>query len=381
MVDLVESFRQGAAYGAQQFDDRLARRNQRTAQNALVARFGPEAYAPDQLVQLDANQRANATTQDTLNTSQNKRVLNASRRVLSFFTNAVNAGLRPDEAFARVEPLLPALGVTPDQIPQFRDELLQNPSLASTYLEALGDENTARVFKSEPVYDRSGKLTTRLTFSDGTTRIVDGATPASAQQGQDRIDISRGNLDVRRLLSSLPYQQQLAFVKENAKSASELSGQLPAALERYNESVNTARQLLDHPGFDSIFGLAGAFGEDTPVVPGTSAAGALSLYRQIGGQAFLRAYDLLRGGGSISEREGAAAQQAASRLRRNLSPEEARQAIEEVITHLERGFQAYQERATPLPIEASRPRGSAPATRPPTRSVFNPATGRVEPKP
>ena len=66
---------------------------------------------------------------------------------------------------------------------------------------------------------------------------------------------------------------------------------------------------------------------NSPIVPGTERAGARSYLDQIGGQAFLQAFESLKGGGQITEIEGTKATTALTRLTdRTISYEEAQKA-------------------------------------------------------
>jgi len=95
-----------------------------------------------------------------------------------------------------------------------------------------------------------------------------------------------------------------------------------------NRSFDTIESLINHPSFDSAYGLSSKL----PVWPGGERAEVEALIDQISGQAFLEAFENLKGGGQITEIEGKKATDAITRLQnRNLSPDAARQAAQDLM--------------------------------------------------
>ena len=70
---------------------------------------------------------------------------------------------------------------------------------------------------------------------------------------------------------------------------------------------------------------------------------------QLAGSAFLQAFDILRGGGAISEVEGAKATQAIARLSRTQSPEAFKQALNEFADIVRRGIEKSKKDLSALP--------------------------------
>jgi len=87
---------------------------------------------------------------------------------------------------------------------------------------------------------------------------------------------------------------------------------LPQVLAAADETVSLLDQVLNHPGRSMATGKTSL----NPLnrVPGTDAYDFGVLLDQIKGQAFLQAFQSLRGGGAITEREGQAATNAIARL-------------------------------------------------------------------
>lgn len=109
--------------------------------------------------------------------------------------------------------------------------------------------------------------------------------------------------------------------------------------------LNQIEQVRKHKGLRGAVGLKGGgalFGNigSDKIVPGSEEADFVNRMGQIEGQAFLQAFDTLRGGGQITENEGKAATQARLRMSTATSEKEfddAAQEFEDIVrTGLER---------------------------------------------
>ena len=158
----------------------------------------------------------------------------------------------------------------------------------------------------------------------------------------------------------------IATIKGNEGARQEAQQGLPLAIEKADRSIATIESLVNHPGFDQAYGLASY----VPAIRGTDRAGADALREQIGGQAFLEAFESLKGGGQITEIEGQKATAAITRLSNpGISPAEARKAAQEFTAIIRRGT----ERAKATASGSYAPQGAdAPALK------YNPATGEFE---
>lgn len=86
-------------------------------------------------------------------------------------------------------------------------------------------------------------------------------------------------------------------------------------------------------------------------IPGTDGADVQALVNQVTSQAFLNAFDQLRGAGAITEREGQAATQAITRLQnQNISVGEAMQAMDELDRYYRKGLEVARQKATKGPV-------------------------------
>lgn len=123
---------------------------------------------------------------------------------------------------------------------------------------------------------------------------------------------------------------------------------LPTAIQNADLTVKHIDELLKHPGFDRLFGITGMF----PSIPGGNAAGADARMKQVTGEAFLSGFDMLRGGGAITEIEGKKATDAKARFDRAQSPEEARVALKDFRDAVIQGRAKLQEQAGVAPTVA-----------------------------
>jgi hypothetical protein len=145
--------------------------------------------------------------------------------------------------------------------------------------------------------------------------------------------------------SAPPNYQDWISSQEAAKARGKVQGEkqaaLPGALQRSDMTIKQIDELLTHKGFERIFGLVGAF----PNIPGGDAAGAQARLKQVKGTAFLSAYEMLKGGGAITEVEGQKAQDAEARLDAAQSPAEARVALRDFQDAVREGRRKLQESA------------------------------------
>lgn len=122
------------------------------------------------------------------------------------------------------------------------------------------------------------------------------------------------------------------------KAQGQAQADLPRQLTNAIDAFGVVSKALVHPGLSGNFGVSGVF----PNFPSGQAANAKTYLDQIGGKAFLEAFNSLKGGGQITEIEGAKATQAIARLQKSQSIDSARQALVELqgimITGLKRAF-------------------------------------------
>lgn len=136
----------------------------------------------------------------------------------------------------------------------------------------------------------------------------------------------------------------------------------PRDIREGNKVLNLIEQVRSHPALDKAVGLSSIL--NVAARPGSDRADFLTLYKQLTGQAFLQAYQQLKGGGPITDREGQIATEAQNRL----SLAQSKEAFEKALDEMEQDMQML--------LDEAKARGETVA--PKGRRVFNPATGKLE---
>ena len=135
----------------------------------------------------------------------------------------------------------------------------------------------------------------------------------------------------------------------------EAAAKIPAALIDAEETVKKVDQLLQHPGLDSIVGPIDQYRRG--VFLGSEGNSALARLEQLQGGAFLQAYATLKGGGAITEIEGAKAEKAIARMQRSQSEADFREALTDFKDALSVGVRklkaAAGETSAPAPANAT----------------------------
>jgi hypothetical protein len=109
------------------------------------------------------------------------------------------------------------------------------------------------------------------------------------------------------------------------KAAGEEQAKAPRSMAQADTMLSDIDAILKDPGLENATG----WGSYVPFdIPGFNAE-TRSRLNKLDGQAFLQAYDALRGTGTITEIEGAKAESAMARLNRAQSPDEFRRALSE----------------------------------------------------
>ena len=136
---------------------------------------------------------------------------------------------------------------------------------------------------------------------------------------------------------------------------------LPGAIANAEEAVNLIDQLVGkptvkdasgkvieqgtkkHPGFANAVGATWLPG--IRFVPGTDAANFQAAFEQVQGAAFLEAFNVLRGAGAITEKEGAKATAARTRMSLSQSEAEFTAAAREYQDIIRKGVKIMQQKA------------------------------------
>lgn len=182
------------------------------------------------------------------------------------------------------------------------------------------------------------------------------------------------DLDAYTRMTGLAAEREAATTtaREQAEQQVQKQGALPQVVAQADETLSLLDRVLAHPGRAGATGFSAA----NPLnrIPGTDAYDFNVLLDQIKGQAFLQAFQSLRGGGAITEREGQAATNAIARLNAAQSESEFETAVRDLRRIVAGGRdRAVSSASRPAPA-ASAPNASAAAAVPRAK---NPRTGEV----
>lgn len=284
------------------------------------------------------------------------------------FMQANRPAAQPDELTS----LFAAAGIDPGSE--------EGRRLARSMLERRVSPNSEVRAGLNPVqaYDAEGNPTILLPRTDGTvTRpaMPDGVTltPRTREinTGTEILTVDQGGRVLQRRPMDVAGRE--AEERVGQQRGSDIAA-APQALRTADQSLQAIDGIMNHPALRLATG-ATAF---TGALPGTPMMDFRSRVEQLQGQAFLQAFESLRGGGAITEIEGRKATDAIARLNRSVSAADFRQALGEVRDVIAAGRERAQAR---MPRDNAAPPGSpanpAPGPAAP-RLRFNPATGDFE---
>lgn len=147
----------------------------------------------------------------------------------------------------------------------------------------------------------------------------------------------------------------IASAEVQGKAQGTAAFNLPAVEQRSQNAINSIADLKRR-NIGARFGLQSKL----YAIPGSEGADVQSLVRQVTSQAFLNAFDQLRGAGAITETEGKAATAAVTRLQdQNISVEEALKSMDELSAYYQKGVQIARQLAVKAPVLPERPVSNA----------------------
>jgi hypothetical protein len=153
----------------------------------------------------------------------------------------------------------------------------------------------------------------------------------------------------------------VASAEVQGKAQGQAAFDLPTVEQRASLAINSIADLKSR-NIGQRFGMQGKL----YAIPGTDGADVQGLVNQVVSQAFLNAFDQLKGGGAITETEGRAATAAVTRLQnQDITVGEALKAMDELQRYYQKGIQIARQKAAKAPVLPGRPAAapSAPRTR------------------
>jgi hypothetical protein len=223
----------------------------------------------------------------------------------------------------------------------------------------------------------------------GTEKYIERTTLTEADRQRIKQEGQRIGLEGRRVAvmeeenrraKDPVFQQQMAAAKATgeaiAKGEVAAKQALPGVISNAQESINLIDQMIGkqevrdtsgkvlqnstaaHPGFENTVGTTWKPG--FRFISGTDAADFQALFEQVKGGAFLDAFNVLKGAGAISEKEGEKATAARTRMSIAQSEQEFVKAAREYQDVVRKGVEVMQKKATggAAPVV---PAGAAPA--------------------
>ena len=155
------------------------------------------------------------------------------------------------------------------------------------------------------------------------------------QYSPEQMAVYVQNFNNQKIQQSTPQAQaqakkaQLEAVKAQAE-VNDLAAKKQAAAAEIGNMRTMLSDLKNHQGMSTSIGAKGAeylFGMKKEPIAGTKAADFYSLLEQVQGGTFMQAFNNLKGGGQITEQEGAKATAAIARLNPRQSEEGFNKAI------------------------------------------------------
>ena len=207
-------------------------------------------------------------------------------------------------------------------------------------------------------------------------RIQLEAQRVSLQTKRDALEAQKAARD-----ADPAFQERMAAARakgtETTKNQIKAQQILPSVISRGEEGIRLIDELIGkapvkdkdgkiieegtkpHPGFETAVGATWLPG--SRFVPGTSAADFQARYEQLKGASFLEAFETLKGGGQITEKEGEKATAAINRMALAQSEAEFIAAAREVQNILDRGIKNAKTRTKVAPAGQSSVRSEADA--------------------
>jgi len=146
-------------------------------------------------------------------------------------------------------------------------------------------------------------------------------------RAKDANERAREANDINRSLTNEKKQLEVDALKRQKEGSISSAANQIAVIDK----------ALSHPGRETSTGLSGTL-DPRNYTPGTDAADFKAVLDQIGGAAFLQAFESLKGGGQITEIEGKRATDAIARLNRAQSDDEFKKSLTDLREVMTTGY-------------------------------------------
>jgi len=219
----------------------------------------------------------------------------------------------------------------------------------------------------------------------GTAKEVEIPEGMALQRGLEKVDLGThyqwyNNLTGTPIGVPIPKNnrdaaRETAAGTSEGKTEAERTAAAPTVIAEAQTFETLIDDVISDPALDSVIGnVQGRLPAGIPGITGGQAGSDVQVkVDQIGGKAFLQAFESLKGGGQITEREGIAAQAAIARMNQSQSGPAFREALKDLKAIATNARLRAQGQDVPEYVGS----GDAPP-KDPIRKKFNPATGKIE---
>ena len=221
--------------------------------------------------------------------------------------------------------------LSPEQAAQMQQKILtMPPEERSKFFLAMGADAKTR-------------------YTHGTVSAGTAASNAITMRGQNMVDARARERLAFEMNPEIQAQLEVAKAagREGGKIQAQAAATLPATISTAKEAVRKVDELLQSPGFSTTVGATLAPG--ARFVPGTDAADFMARFDEIKGGAFMQAFNTLKGGGQITEKEGEKATAAITRMSIAQSEKEFKAAAKEFQDVLRAGIRNAEKKAGKAP--------------------------------
>jgi len=200
------------------------------------------------------------------------------------------------------------------------------PNYDPAFVEAKRKEGQTVAQQLEQYWRQKGYDTpdANAVLSAQTSRANNAASNSTTMRGQNMTD-SRGR-ELNQITREVGLQKKELEIGKMQDEATARKQQKQAAVSSVKNQIGVIDKALGHKGRETATGLSSTL-DPRNYIAGTDATDFKVVVDQIGGAAFLQAFESLKGGGQITEVEGKKATDAMARLNRAQSDGEFKTAL------------------------------------------------------
>ena len=226
-----------------------------------------------------------------------------------------------------------------------------------TYNKIQTDRADGTEYGLKPIFgeDNEGNTLIGTLGKDGTFKQIQMPGDFRPSSGVDRVDAGdhyillnkRTGEAVGTLPKNIAEEQKQKVI---GKAEGEKEAGRDNSLAQMQDMLRVIQDVKNDPGREGATGGSRIFNAPFGFTrPGSQTANFDAKLEQLKGKAFLQAFETLKGGGQITEREGIAAQNAIARLQTSQSDEEFLQALNDLEAVVNRAMTRLQDGESAAP--------------------------------